>query len=170
MVRDPGTAVPTARTRCACEAWNTVEIDEDLPGILCGACEAKIALHIPKKLLEGGRLERCVRCDARETSDFWIRKDFDPKLGVGIVVVAAVLAFWTYGLSLLVATFVDLFLYWRLPLVTTCYRCKTEVRAAPLHPDHGGFDLAHQEDIEQEQAEAERARRGLPEPGDEPVL
>jgi hypothetical protein len=171
VVKEPGSAIAAVRTRCeACEAWNNFEIDELLEGILCGGCEAPILLEVSQRLLEGDPVDRCCRCGQGGESAFWSRKDFDPKLGVGIVVVASVLAFWTYGISLLVATVVDLVLWRMLPPVTTCYHCKTEYRGIPLDPAHGAFDLAHQEDLEQEQAVAARKRRGEAEPDDGPVL
>jgi hypothetical protein len=100
---------------------------------------------VTEKLLRGGPVDRCCRC--RE-ADFWTRKDFPKALGLGIVVVAAVLAFWTYGASLLVAAILDAVLYAFLPWATICYRCKTEYRGIPRDPAHAAFDLAHQEDVE----------------------
>jgi hypothetical protein len=171
VVKEAGSPVALVTVRCAaCNMRNRFDVDEALPGILCGKCEASIKLDISSELLRGGPVDRCCHCGESAADAFWIRKDFDPKLGVAIVVVAAILAFWTYGISLLVATIIDAFLYWRLPPVTTCYYCHAEYRRIPLNPEHGAFDLAHQEDIEQEQATQLRTERGIPEPDDGPVL
>jgi hypothetical protein len=93
-------------------------------------------------------LAHCPRCGCRE---FFIRKDFPQKLGMGIVVVAAgtflALAasrrwFFVGALVLLAAVAVDLVLYAIVPKITVCYRCRTEFRKVPLNPEHGGYELA----------------------------
>lgn len=145
--------IATVRTKCSkCEAWNSFEADEQIDAIACGKCAKPIGLAgVSEKLLAGGPVDRCCRCGAVEASDFWAHKDFPKAWGLGIVVVAAVLAFWTYGASLLVAAILDAILYRRLAWATVCYRCKTEYRGIPRDPAHGDFDLAHQEDVEAEE-------------------
>ena len=145
------TAIATVRTRCGkCGDWNSFEADAKIDAIECGSCAKPIGLEgVSERLLAGGPVDRCCRCGA---ADFWTHKDFPKKWGLTIVAVAAVLAFWTYGISLLVAALLDAALYARLPFATVCYRCKTEYRKIPTDPAHGGFDLAHQEDVEADEA------------------
>jgi hypothetical protein len=92
-------------------------------------------------------LEACPTCGCR---DLFIRKDFPQKLGLTLVVVAAltflVLAawrhtFWLGALVLIAAAIVDAILYALVPRTTVCYRCRAEFRG-PINPNHGGFDLA----------------------------
>ena len=148
--------VATVRTRCErCREWNSFEADERLEAIACGGCEAPIPLRPTEKLVSGGPVDRCWRCGE---ADFWTKKDFPQRAGLAIVAVGAVAAFWTYGLSLVVVAIIDFVLYQLLPTATICYRCKTEVRGVPADPTHGGFDLAHQEDVEQEIALAARRK------------
>lgn len=138
--------VATVRTRCPrCEEWNAFDADERLDAIACGKCAAPIALSPTEKLLAGGPVDRCWRCGE---ADFWSKKDFPQKIGLAIVAVGAIAAFWTYGASLLVVMLIDFALYQFLPAATICYRCKTEYRGVPADPAHGSFDLAHQEDVE----------------------
>ncbi len=149
----------TVRTRCAkCAEWNAFEADAKIDAIECGRCAKPIGLAgVSERLLAGGPVDACCRCGA---SDFWTHKDFPRKWGLAIVAVAAVLAFWTYGASLLAAAILDALLYRRLPWTTVCYRCKTELRGIPRDPAHGEFDLAHQEDVEAEEyARASKADR-----------
>ena len=81
----------------------------------------------------------------------FIRKDFPQKLGLSVVVIAAVaflaLAssrqhFYLGVIVLLVAVVIDTALYWLVPRITVCYRCRGEFRNVPLNPDHEGFELA----------------------------
>jgi len=93
-------------------------------------------------------LQECPKCGCR---DLFIRKDFPQKLGLGIVVVAAVsflvlsakreTFFWGV-VVLIVAAVIDAILYAFVPRLTVCYRCRTEFREHSINPEHGGFDLA----------------------------
>lgn len=93
-------------------------------------------------------LTACPACGCR---DLFVRKDFPQKLGLTIVAAAAV-AFlvlaarpgtFVIGVWVLVgATAADALLYWFVPKVTVCYRCRAEFRGVPVNPGHEGFDLA----------------------------
>lgn len=93
-------------------------------------------------------LATCPACGCR---DLFIRKDFPQKLGLSIVIVAAVafllLAssrqhFYIGVLVLIAAAMIDAALYWFVPKLTVCYRCRAEFRDVPLNPEHEGFELA----------------------------
>ena len=80
-----------------------------------------------------------------------MRKDFPQKLGLGLVVVAGVVflilaarrSTFYVGVWVLVAvTLIDALLYWFVPRVTTCYKCRADFRGRPIHPEHGAFELA----------------------------
>ena len=84
--------------------------------------------------------------------DFYIRKDFDPKVGLTVVIVGALISavFYWFGEDLIAysilggAALIDLFVYGRLGDVTVCYRCHSEFRGKypadgrPLRPAHRG--------------------------------
>jgi hypothetical protein len=93
-------------------------------------------------------LETCPQCGCR---DLFVRKDFPQKIGLAIVALAAlvflILAAWRssfyLGLGvLIVATLIDAILYFVVPKMTVCYRCRAEFRDAPINPKHAGFELA----------------------------
>ena len=97
---------------------------------------------------EASYLTACPKCGCR---DLFVRKDFPQKLGMTIVVLAAVsfliLAAWprlfVWGIVVLVAAAIaDGVLYFFVPRITVCYRCREEFRDAPLNPEHEGFELA----------------------------
>ena len=83
--------------------------------------------------------------------DLFVRKDFPQKVGLAIVVVAAVAFLWlassrqTFYLGvivLLVAMVIDAALYWFVGKVTVCYKCRGEFRNVPVNPEHEAFELA----------------------------
>ena len=72
-------------------------------------------------------IERCAICDCRH---LYRQRDFNRALGCTLVAVGAVLVPWTFGLSLVVLSLVDLVLFYRLPESVVCYRCDTVYRDA----------------------------------------
>jgi hypothetical protein len=93
-------------------------------------------------------LTQCPNCGCK---DLFIRKDFPQKLGLSIVIVAAVAflvlaasrqRFYLGVLVLLVAMLFDAALYWFVPKITVCYKCRSEFRDRPVNPQHEGFELA----------------------------
>ena len=93
-------------------------------------------------------LTACPECGCR---DLFIRKDFPQKLGLAVVVVAAVgfvvlsarrATVYLGVMVLLAACVVDAVLYLFVPKVTVCYRCRGEFRGVPVNPEHEGFELA----------------------------
>jgi len=93
-------------------------------------------------------LTKCAKCGC---NDLFVRKDFPQKLGLSLVILAAlafvILAasrahFYLGALILLGAAIIDAILYLFVPKITVCYRCRAEFRDAPINPRHGGFELA----------------------------
>ncbi len=80
-------------------------------------------------------------CPLCHRGELYRQKDFNPRLGVGIVLVAAVLAWWTYGLSLVVAVLIDVWLYRKVPDVVICYFCLAHFRGLPNVSRYPGFEL-----------------------------
>ena len=79
-----------------------------------------------------------------------MRKDFPQKTGMAIVVLAAlsflVLAAWprTFYIGVIVlvaAAAADFVLFFFVPRITVCYRCREQFRG-PIHPEHQAFELA----------------------------
>ena len=62
-------------------------------------------------------------------------------LGCGLVILGIVFVPWTYGLSLIGLSAIDLWLYYRLSVAVVCYRCDTVYRDARPGPRQGEFDL-----------------------------
>ena len=95
--------------------------------------------------------EPLIACPACGCRDLFIRKDFPQKLGLSVVALAAIAflvlaarpATFYLGVWVLVAAAVlDAALFFFVPKITVCYRCRAEFRGHPLNPKHGPFELA----------------------------
>jgi len=122
--------------------------------IRCGRCSRDIQLSFTEPLRDDTVVDVCPVCQG---TDFYIRKDFDPKIGLAVIVIGAAISagFYWYGRDLIaysvlaVAALVDLVVYRRLKEVTVCYRCHAEFRGA-YRRTAPPFDLHTADVLEQE--------------------
>ena len=133
------------------------------PGaIKCGRCGRDIPLSISEPVRDDRAVDRCPVCDG---AGFYARKDFDPKVGLTVVVIGAAISagFYWFGRDLVAysilagAVFIDLVVYQRLKEVTVCYRCHTEFRCAYARTAPA-FDL-HTADVLEQECERRIGRR-----------
>jgi hypothetical protein len=110
-----------------------------------------------------------LACPWCATTDLYLQKDFPEGLGLLIVIVGFAIStvFWYFEmplmtyLVLLASALLDMILYYRVPDVTVCYRCLSQVRGAGsnagdrFHP----FDLAIGERYRQERIRIEELRK-----------
>ena len=113
-----------------------------------------IELHY-EHLTSNGGLRGCLACGHPE---LYRKKVFPPALGVGIVVGAALLAPFTYYISLFVAAAVDLALFAFMPEAVVCYVCNAHHRDFSDDPKHPKFDR----EIEERLLYGEKAVMGKP--------
>lgn len=149
--------------RCPqCDAGLPVQAAEGASAIRCGGCGRDIPLEISAGLRDDRVVDACPVCRG---GDFYRRKDFDPKLGLSVVVVGAAISavFYWYRFDLVAysvlaaAALVDLVVYGRLKDLTVCYRCHTEFRGA--YPrTASAFDL-HTADVLEQEYERKIGRR-----------
>lgn len=104
----------------------------------CRACRAETALRLSDSLTRQGIVDRCPACDGVQ---LYVQRDFNQKAGLAVVVVGALLAPFTYYVSLVVAALIDAGLYILLPEITVCYRCHAHFRGFARNPQHQAFDL-----------------------------
>jgi hypothetical protein len=146
----------------ACAAALPVRAADGPSAIKCGRC----GKEIPLAWTEDVRVDRAVdRCPVCSGADFYTRKDFDPKLGLTVVVVGASTSavFYWFGQDLIAygilggAALIDLVVYGRLKDLTVCYRCHAEFRGA--YPrTAAAFDL-HTADVLEQEYERRIGRR-----------
>lgn len=149
--------------RChRCDGALPVRPDAESAQIECGGCGQAFLLSFSDAVRADRQVDGCPVCRG---GDFYLRKDFDPKLGVTIVVVGALISagFYYFGLDLVAygilaaATLIDLAIYSRLSDVTVCYRCRAEFRGA-YERTAGAFDL-HTADLLEPEYERQVGRR-----------
>jgi len=104
----------------------------------CVKCDKPLLPHATQGLLEGTKLNQCPLCGA---AHLYQRKDFNQKLGVALIVIGVLLAYFTYGLSLLVVTLIDFFLFKKIKEVGICYQCGAQFRNSPLIHSLDAFNL-----------------------------
>lgn len=145
-----------------CNAQLPVNAAEAPAAIVCGRCQRHIPLSLSTSVREDRAVDQCPVCEGRE---FYIRKDFDPKVGLTVVVVGAAIsaAFYWFGRDVIAysilgcAVLIDLIVYGRLGDVTVCYRCHTEFRGK-FKRSAGAFDL-HTADVLEQEYERKIGRR-----------
>lgn len=111
-----------------------------------------------------GRLARCAVCGCDR---MYRQRDFNRRLGLVVVVVAAAFSVATRGLSLLVAAAIDLALYFALPEIVLCYHCEAIHRGFRRSGTLTGYDLATGERYENREW---GKRPPAPDSGDPPKL
>jgi hypothetical protein len=145
-----------------CDAGLPVSADEATSAIKCGRCGTNVALDFSEGLRRDTAVDRCPVCAG---VDFYTRKDFDPKLGLTVVIIGASIsaAFYWFGRDLIAysilagAALIDLVVYGRLKDLTVCYRCHSEFRGA--YPRTApAFDL-HTADVLEQEYERRIGRR-----------
>jgi hypothetical protein len=122
--------------------------------IACGRCGQTASLTFSPAIREDRAVDRCPLCGG---ADFYLRKDFDPKLGLAVVIIGALISagFYWFGHDLIAysilggAALIDLAVYGRLEDLTVCYRCHAEFRGAYARAA-GGFDLHTADELELE--------------------
>jgi hypothetical protein len=129
----------------ACDAALPVAGADAPDAIRCGRCGRDVALTFTDAVRADRAVDRCPVCGG---GDFYTRKDFDPRLGLTVVVIGALTSgvFYFFGRDLIAygilagAALIDLVVYTRLRDVTVCYRCHTEFRGA-YERSAAAFDL-----------------------------
>jgi hypothetical protein len=111
----------------------------DTPELACPGCGATRAVARDGWTDgPGARVDVCPLCGCRH---LYRQRDFNRGLGCGLVILGALLVPWTFGLSLIVCSLIDLWLYRRLRDAVVCYKCDTVYRDAGPGPRQGEFDL-----------------------------
>ncbi len=105
--------------------------------IFCPLCQHPWLEFVTEKFID-----QCAMCGA---AHLYRQKDFNRKLGVGLVVLGVAFAYFTYGISLLVVTLVDWLLFKRVGEVGCCYRCNTQYRKSSRIDEMAPFDLELQD-------------------------
>jgi len=145
-----------------CDAGLPIDAADPPSSIRCGGCGKEIPVEFSDALKKDAAVDVCPVCSG---SDFYIRKDFDPKLGLTVVMIGALISagFYWFGQDLTaysilaLAVLVDLVVYGQLGDVTVCYRCHSEFRGK-YQRTAPHFDL-HTADVLEQEYERRIGRR-----------
>ena len=139
-------AVPCLACKaCTEEQVGTPAVDAPRK-VACSGCRAEILLDFHAHFGPTALLDGCPACDYHT---LYVQKDFNPKLGVILVlaVFAALLVLglplpWLLGALVAFAALDWLLLRFVVRRVLICYRCKAQFRGYPPGPTCRPFDLA----------------------------
>jgi len=124
-----------------------VEFEDGRTTGACGRCGEPVELGALQK-------DACAVCQCPE---LYRHRDFNQKLGLFLIAIGAGLWIWTGSfLPMVAAAAVDVVLYFLLPDVGICYRCKAHYRGFPWIANLPSFDLERHEHYRFEKARAER--------------
>lgn len=133
--------------------------------VSCSACEWSRPLD--SRVADTQGVEQCVVCGCQE---LFLRKNFSQRLGVTIVVLAAVassitwayhLQYVTYGI-LFAAALLDLVLYFCVGNLLQCYRCHAEYRGLAGLESGEPFSLETHERYRQQAIRTAEAQASQP--------
>ncbi len=154
-----------------CPACQTITHRSDIAPeqtLTCPSCPNTRSIH-DEAFGPTGELAACPFCG---TEDLYFQKDFPHGLGLAILFVgfAVSTVFWYFMMPLatfavlLSTVFLDWFLYHKVPDVTICYRCLSQIRGEGSNPGRRfrPFDLAIGERYRQERIRIEELRAGTP--------
>lgn len=133
-------SLPWIDVPCECDRFVPLEVDPQSGAPAEARCKecGHVRALAPGRLDPDGGLWACQVCGHPE---LYTNKDFPKALGLGLVVVAAVLAPFTNYISLFVAAAIDAGLWFLLPETVYCYVCEAEHRGFAANPRHPRFDL-----------------------------
>ena len=125
--------------------------------VACGRCRRTITLAVSEKLRADAEVDRCPVCEGGE---FYVRKDFNPQLGLTVIVVGALVSagFYWYGMDLVAygvlgaAALLDLVVYGRLKDLTRSAIAATRSSAGRTGRTAPFFDLHTADELELEWA------------------
>ncbi len=104
--------------------------------ISCPVCCSNF--DVSESIRKSKVVDKCCVCGFEK---FYVQKDFNKFLGLGIVGISILFSYHTYLMSLFAGALLDWILYRTRPEVTICYKCKAKYGDFVKNPDHGPFDL-----------------------------
>jgi hypothetical protein len=145
-----------------CNAGLPINASDPQALIKCGRCGSDVRLDISDEVRRDSSVDKCPVCAG---ADFYVRKDFNPRVGLTVVVIGGLISAGFYWFEqdliaysiLAAAALIDLIVYGRLKEVTVCYRCHSEFRGGYTRTAPA-FDL-HTADVLEQEYERRIGRR-----------
>jgi hypothetical protein len=131
---------------CGLGAW--VDDFEQPSTVVCSRCGQEHPIDPAAARDASGGLARCWVCGCDR---LYRQRDFNRKVGLAVVGIAAIFAVPTRFLSLVAAALIDLGLYLLLPEIAMCYHCEAIHRGFEMPASIEPYDLATHERYEDRQ-------------------
>ena len=127
------------RTQCPqCGLPFPAEITANVSPLACSQCAHERPVAVDGWAEAEQHVEICPLCGCKH---LYRQRDFNRAWGCALILLGAIFVPWTYGLSLVALSLVDLWLYRRLQPVVVCYKCDTVYRDAKPLERQNDFDL-----------------------------
>lgn len=104
----------------------------------CQKCNNSIFPQASDAFKDHFELNQCPHCGA---AHIYKQKDFNRTFGISLLVIGIILSFFTYGISLLIVTALDWWLYHKVGWVGCCYLCHSQFRSSEKINSLEAFDL-----------------------------
>lgn len=113
-----------------------IKENPDNPG--CQNCKVSFNKLAITEIAKTKTISVCPICGS---NDFWVEKKFPKKIGVVLVIIAAILVPFTWGLSFIILFLVDMVLWFVLGWRINCYQCESEFTGLVRNNKIKPFDL-----------------------------
>ncbi len=120
-------------------------LEEAGDSIECPRCRKAHSIQVTEAMRQDHTVDVCAVCGCRE---LFIRKDFPPRVGLAVVLIAGGASIYFLRSNFMLAYAIlggavlfDLALYMVIGRMTACYACRAEYRKGKLNPAHEGFEL-----------------------------
>ncbi|MFN8007975.1 MAG: hypothetical protein U0V70_13305 [Terriglobia bacterium] len=118
---------------------------KDKPVVICRFCRRPQVMHFTEAYTSRNQVDSCAVCQG---TDFYVRDDVRRLWGFFFLAGGILLAYPSYGASLILGGWG---FYWyaiRYPKLTICYHCYAKYHESRLNPAHREFDLKAMEAFE----------------------
>jgi hypothetical protein len=134
--------VPTIAFACPhADCGNAVEgaLEPTTTALRCPRCGRETALPEAGAIAASGVVSSCAVCGC---TDVYSQRDFNRRLGLGLVALGLVTGPFTHWISTVVFVGLDAGLYLLVPSVAICYACEAQVRGFDATKPPPPFDIA----------------------------
>lgn len=121
-----------------CKSGFLINVKQDNDNLSCKNCKMNFNKVVIDEMEKTKTVTECPIC---KFNDFWIDKKFPKKIGLALVIIAAILVPFTWGLSFIILFLLDIILWISLEWRMNCYKCGSEFIGFIKNEKTKPFDL-----------------------------